>query len=65
MWTAVLEFFAKLGTYFLKRANNPDIQYRKEVEKNQNAVLSGDSATVNAQLESGLNSLPNKSDSNS
>lgn len=57
MWSAILEFFARLGTFFVKRADNPSIQYRKETDKNAKAISEGDTTTVNAQLELGLNGM--------
>lgn len=64
MWAAVLEFAAKLGSFFLKRADNPQRQYAKEVAKNEKAVLDGNAVDVNAQLELGLDSLSDKGSNN-
>lgn len=64
MWAALLEFAAKLGTFFLKRADNPQRQYAKEVAKNEKAVSAGDANAVNTQLKLGLDSLSDKSSNN-
>ena len=57
MWTTLVEFLARVGIYFVKRADNPELLYRKEVAKNEKAILEGDAAAVNAQLELGLDSV--------
>lgn len=60
MWSSILEFISRLGSMIIRRAENPALAQKKETRKNEKAVLEGDAASVNAQLQLGLQ---DKSDS--